>query len=142
MPLRYAAAKNAHLTCFVFLFVVIEDFTQEVIKFSRSHFLLELRQYQYLAQFPVSLHQYIFVIKENIIDACHAFITQIGVIDGMRAAEHRQIERIMDIMIHIRAGGGEPIDKPVIHQRDNGRRSQPRRSQSARKAQAYRDIRL
>ena len=95
---------------------VAENFAQMVIKFSCAHFLLEFWSYQYFSELSVGFHQDIFVIKKDVINSRYALVPQINVIDHMAAPEHRQIERVMYVVIHIRARGDKPVNKTVVHQ--------------------------
>ena len=87
----------------VFLFEFVHDFAEVMIEFPGSHFLLEFRPNQDFSQPSVRFHQDIFIIEQDVVNSRYALVLQIGIIDRMAAAEHRQIERKMNVVIHIRA---------------------------------------
>ncbi len=108
-------------------FEVAEQFAKKMIKFPRAHFFLKFRPYQYLPESPVGFHQDILIIEQDVVNPRYALVSQINVIDRVAAAEHRQIERVMYVVIHIRTGGGKPVNKTVVHQWNYCRWPKPRR---------------
>ena len=72
--------QNAHLAEAVLLLVLGEDFAQVVIELPRAHLLLEFRPDQDTPQPPVGLHQDIFIVEQNIVDARDALVPQVHVV--------------------------------------------------------------
>ena len=141
-PVAVGRGDDAHFSQAVFLFEFIHDFSEVMIKFPGSHFLLEFRPHQDSSQPSIRFHQNIFIIEENVVDPGYALLPQIRIIHEMAAAVHGQVEGEMQVVIHIRAGGGDPVHETVVHQRNDGGRSQAGRGQGPGQAQTHGHILL
>ena len=111
---RIGRRQDADLTEAVGFFVLVKNLAEMVIEFPRAHFLLEFGPEHDSPQPPVRLHQDVLVVEEDIVYPCDAFVPQVGVIDYVAAPVHRQIEGKVQIVIHVRTRGAEPVHKAMI----------------------------
>ena len=123
-----------------FCLAFVEDLAEVVIELPRAHLLLELRPDQDLPQPAVRLHQHVLVVEQDVVDARDALVPQVRVVHVVAAPEQRQVEREMQVVVHVGARGDDPVHEAVVHQRDDRRRSQARRRQGPRQAHADGDV--
>ena len=109
------------------------------MKFVRAHRPLELRSLDHLAHKGVGIEQHV-VIEEHVVDADDAVAAQLHVVEEGRAGVELHAEAVMEIVVEIRAGRDDPVDKARVHQRHDRGFAQPRRRQRAGERHADRPL--
>ena len=72
--------------------------------------------------------------KQDVVDADHAFLVEHAIVEERRAAAQREVQRVVQIVIEVRAGTDDEIDEAALHHRDDAaaqarRRHRPRDGQ-------------
>ena len=57
--------------------------------------------------------------KEHVVDADHALLVQHAIVEKRRAAVEREVQRVVEIVIEIRAGADDEVHQPALHQLDD-----------------------
>ena len=105
------------------------------MKFVGAHRPLEFLRVNALADERVRIEQHP-IIKQDVVDPDNLFAAQFDIVDERRALIELHIEAEMDVVVEIRPGGDDPVDKPGFDQRDQAGFSQTGRHQRAGEADA------
>src|SRR6185436_9537965 len=57
--------------------------------------------------------------EEHVVNADYAFVVQLDVVDEWGTAMQREIQRVVEIVIEVRARADQKVDQPAFHQFDN-----------------------
>ena len=57
--------------------------------------------------------------KQDVVDADDAFLVQLDVVDERRAAVQREVQRVVQVVIEVRAGRDDEVDEAAIHHLDD-----------------------
>src|SRR5581483_5000503 len=56
--------------------------------------------------------------KQDVVNPNHAFLVQLHVVQKRRAAVQREVQRVMEIVIQVRAGRDDEVDETAVHHLD------------------------
>jgi hypothetical protein len=57
--------------------------------------------------------------KEHVVDANHAVLVQLHVVEERGAAVQREVQRVVKVVVQIRPGRDEKVDQPALHHLDD-----------------------
>ena len=57
--------------------------------------------------------------KQDVVDPDHAVLVQLDVVRERRAAAQREVQRVVQIVVQIRAGRDDEVDEPAVHHLDD-----------------------
>src|SRR5687768_9501985 len=64
--------------------------------------------------------------KEDVVDADHAGGVQIAIVQERRSAAQREVQRVVEVVVQVRAGADQEIKQPALHHLDDAA-AEPRR---------------
>ena len=105
----------------------------------RCSWFAEIPALDHFAEKMIGFQQDV-IFKENVVDADNAFFPQNTVVQIMQAAPHLETNAEMRIVVQIRAGRNDPVDKPGTHQWNDCGHAEAGRSHRTGKAHADSDI--
>ena len=111
------------------------------MKLGRGHRALKLWSFDNPAKESVGVKQH-RIVKKDVIDADHLFVTQHDVGSLRVSFVHRQTDPKMRVVIKVGARRNNPIDEARLNQRNQRRDAQARRCERAGECHANRDVRL
>ena len=111
--------------------------TEPIVELRRRHRLVESGPDDEVADVGVGFEQH-GGREQDVVDPNHAFFVQLDVVHERRAAVQREIQRVVQVVIEVRAGGDDEVDEPAVHQLDDaaaepGRRQRPGEGQPDRR---------
>ena len=68
--------------------------------------------------------------KQHVVDADDAFLVQLDVVEERRAAVQREVQRVVQVVIEVRAGGDDEVDQPALHHLDDAAAEAGRRQRA------------
>ena len=68
--------------------------------------------------------------KQHVVDADHALLVEHAIVEKRRAAMQREVQRVVQVVIEVRAGADDEVDQPALHQLDDAA-AKPGRRQRA-----------
>ena len=74
-----------------------------------------LRPHEEIADVGVGLEQH-RRRKQHVVDADDALLVQLDVVEERRAAVEREVQRVVEVVIEVRAGADDEVDEPAVHQ--------------------------
>jgi hypothetical protein len=98
----------------------------------------EFRANQEVANVGVGLEQHCRR-EEHVVDADDSLLVQLDVVEKRRAAVQREVQRVVKVMIEVRASADHEIDQPAIHELDDAS-AKSRRRQRTGDGQADRGV--
>ena len=115
---------------------------EQVVQLGGAHLLLEFGLDQDVAQDLVGGHQAVAVAEQHVVDAHDVVVAQLGVVHLEAADAHRVVQREVQVVVEVRAGGDDPVHEAGLDQRHDGGAAQAGRRERAREAHADGDVRL
>ena len=94
-------------------------FADEMVQFGGAHFLLKFRQHEHFAQQFVRGHQAVGIRNHHVVNADEVVVAQVGVVELEAAAVDRIIQREVQVVVKIRAGGNDPVHESRLDERDD-----------------------
>ena len=68
--------------------------------------------------------------KQHVVDADDALLVQLDVVEERRAAVQREVQRVVQVVIEVRAGADDEVDQPAVHQLDDAAAEAGRRQRA------------
>src|SRR5581483_1414669 len=111
---------------------------EAVMEFGRRGRVVEPRSDEEVSDVLVGLQQHVGR-EQHVVDANHAVFVQLAIVDEGRSAAQREIHRVVEVVIEVRAGRDHEVDEAAIHQLDHAA-AEPGRRHRARHRQADRRV--
>jgi hypothetical protein len=110
--------------------VALEQIAPEpVVKFRRGDRLVQPRSDDEVADVQVCLEEH-GRGKQHVVDANDALVVQLDVVEKRRAAVQREVQRVMEVVIEVRASRDHEVDQPAVHHLDDAAAKTGRRQRA------------
>ena len=88
---------------------------ERIVKLRGGDGAVDAAAHEEVADIGVGLEQH-RCGKEDVVNADDAFLVELDVVDERRSAVQREIQRVVQVVVQVRAGADDEIHQPALHE--------------------------